>query len=143
MLTRPSVPRDDAGFTLIEVLVAMVILAVGLLGLEALGIGASRAVNRAERTSAFAFVASDTLERTLGRIRRGDPVSDGTTTTVIRPGDSQRLIEDTLRITIATTQVSTSPARNLRTVSVTVVPDPSSSVLARRDSLRVVGYVYR
>lgn len=123
----------------------MLILAVGLLGLEALGIGAARSVNRAERTSSFSFIASDTLERTLDRIRRLAPVSDGTTSTVIRPGDAERRIEDTLRITISTVPITgtTVPARRLRTVSVTIVPDPRSKVLTRNDSLNLVGYVYQ
>lgn len=144
--TSPPLPRDAAGFTLIEVLIAMVVLAVGLLGLEALGIGASRAVNRAERTSSYAFVASDTLERTLSRIRRGDVVADGTTRGVVRPSDTERRYQDSLRITVSTTPIpatTTTPARVLRTVSVTIVPDPSSKLLTRRDSLRLLGNVFR
>lgn len=59
------------GFTLIEVLVAMVILALGLLGLEALGIGAARSIALAERQSDYATIASDSLESALFQLRQG------------------------------------------------------------------------
>jgi prepilin-type N-terminal cleavage/methylation domain-containing protein len=58
------------GFTLIEVVVAMVILALGLLGLEALGIGAARSIARADRQSGYATLASDSLESALHQLRR-------------------------------------------------------------------------
>lgn len=57
------------GFTLIEVLIAMVILSVGLLGLEALGIGAARANAVAERQSRHAVIAADSLESALHQLR--------------------------------------------------------------------------
>lgn len=61
----------EEGFTLIEVLVAMVILAVGLLGLEALGIGAARAIALADRQSGYATLASDSLESAMHQLRQG------------------------------------------------------------------------
>ncbi len=61
----------DEGFTLIEVLVAMVILAIGLLGLEALGIGAVRSIALADRQSGYATIASDSLESALFQLRQG------------------------------------------------------------------------
>ncbi|MEX2572145.1 MAG: prepilin-type N-terminal cleavage/methylation domain-containing protein [Gemmatimonadota bacterium] len=65
--------RDDTGgFTLVEVLVAMLVLAVGLLGLEALGIGAARSIATAERQSSYTTVASDSLESAMHRLRSGD-----------------------------------------------------------------------
>lgn len=132
-MTTERRPRlDEQGFTLIEVLCAMLILAIGLLGLEALGIGATRAVNSAGRQSMFAAVASDTLERTLSRIRRGDAVTDGTSWFTTGMGDSVRVV------------VGTSSVNRLRTVAVTVLPSSKSSrILTRADSLRVVGYVLR
>lgn len=69
MSSPPLPPRDAGGFTLIEVLVALVILAVGLLALEAMSIGAAKMNARAERRSTYVAVATDTLERTLSRIR--------------------------------------------------------------------------
>lgn len=61
---------DQAGFTLIEVLVAMLILAVGLLGLEALGIGAARTITRAEEQSEFTMVATRIMENRILEVRR-------------------------------------------------------------------------
>lgn len=68
---RGIAPRAEAGFTLIEVLVAMVILAVGLLGLEALGIGVARSVSLADRQSVYAVTAGDSLEAALRLLRSG------------------------------------------------------------------------
>jgi len=53
------------GFTLVEVLFAMVILAVGLLGLEALGVSAVRSLGLAQRNSRASVVASQHVEDAL------------------------------------------------------------------------------
>lgn len=58
------------GFTLVEVLVAMVILVVGLMGLQALGIGAARSIALAERQSRYATIAGDSLESAMDQLRR-------------------------------------------------------------------------
>lgn len=71
MRTEQAARSPEAGFTLIEVLAAMIILAVGLLGLEALGIGAARMITVADRQSDFATLASDSLESGLHQLRRG------------------------------------------------------------------------
>jgi len=62
--------NTEGGFTLIEVVVAMVILALGLLGLEALGIGAARSIALADRQSGYATIASDSLESALHQLRQ-------------------------------------------------------------------------
>src|SRR5262245_40850027 len=49
----------------------MVILALGMLGLEALGINAARSNALADRQSGFATIASDSLESALHQLRRG------------------------------------------------------------------------
>lgn len=69
-MTSDEIPPGTAGFTLIEVLVAMVILALGLLGLEALGIGAARSIALAERQSGFAVIAADSLESAMHQLRQ-------------------------------------------------------------------------
>jgi prepilin-type N-terminal cleavage/methylation domain-containing protein len=123
----------EDGFTLIEVLIAMVILSVGLLGLEALGVGASRMVSRAERQGALVAVASDTLERTLSRFR-----TDASAAAL--PNVDQAFLtsrNDTIRVSV------TGAGTRLRTVSVTAIPSPSSVVLRRADSLRVTGNVFQ
>lgn len=62
--------RSDAGFTLIEVLVAMLVLAVGLLGVQALGIGAVRSVVRADAQTELAAIATATTEVEQQAIRQ-------------------------------------------------------------------------
>lgn len=69
---RPG-PASEAGFTLIEVLMAMLILAVGLLGLEALGIGAARSVTRADRQDETTLAAARVMEERIQEIRRTAP----------------------------------------------------------------------
>lgn len=68
------------GFTLIEVLVAMVILAVGLLALESMGIGAARMVARADRQSEYTAMATAELEAALNQFRETGTVSPSTRT---------------------------------------------------------------
>ncbi len=60
---------SEQGFTLIEVLIALVILAIGILGLEALGIYAVRAVAQADRNSRSAATAALYVEDALQQIR--------------------------------------------------------------------------
>lgn len=59
------------GFTLVEVLVSMVIVAVGLLGLQALGVVAARGLAVAEWRGAHATLAGDSLASALHQLRRG------------------------------------------------------------------------
>ena len=70
-MTTESQPTrtSEAGFTLIEVLIAMVILAVGLLALEALGIGAARSLAQAETKNDMVAAATAAIERTHKEIR--------------------------------------------------------------------------
>jgi prepilin-type N-terminal cleavage/methylation domain-containing protein len=71
-------PSGRKGFTLIEVLVAMVILAVGLLALEAMGIGAARMVARADRQSEYTVMATAELEAALNTFRETGAVASDT-----------------------------------------------------------------
>jgi type IV pilus modification protein PilV len=61
--------KTPNGFTLIEVLVAMMILAVGLLGLEALAIGAARSVASAQHRTMLASAATKEIEDRVQAIR--------------------------------------------------------------------------
>jgi prepilin-type N-terminal cleavage/methylation domain-containing protein len=69
----------EAGFTLIEVLVAMVILSVGLLGVEALGIGAARSVVKAEDQTRLATAATRAMEGKQREVRGGGTITTGET----------------------------------------------------------------
>lgn len=59
------------GFTLIEVMIAMIILAIGLLALEGLGLQAVRSITQADRASGYAALARDSLESALHTARAG------------------------------------------------------------------------
>lgn len=59
----------EAGFTLIEVLAAMLVLAIGMMGLQALGIGAARSVSRADHQTELAAIATATIEARQQAIR--------------------------------------------------------------------------
>ncbi len=58
-----SYKRHQAGATLIEVMVSMVIIMLGILGLLALKIASSRAAADSDRRSTAAMYAQDILER--------------------------------------------------------------------------------
>lgn len=68
--------RKRAGFTLVEVLVALVVLALGFLGLEALALGIGRALSVAERQTEMAATASAYLEDALTQLRQGRRPAD-------------------------------------------------------------------
>lgn len=75
MITRSAVAGrkgtlGEEGFTLIEVLAAMVILAIGLLALEALGIGAARSLALAETGNELVAAGTTAMENTQQRVRR-------------------------------------------------------------------------
>lgn len=77
MMTRGD--PGEAGFTLIEVLAAMVVLAVGLLTVQALGIVAARTITRAERQSELTAAMVSAVERRDAAARAGSPPSAGAT----------------------------------------------------------------
>ncbi|AUZ44711.1 type IV pilus modification protein PilV [Pseudomonas orientalis] len=58
-----AVHRPQAGMTLIEVLVAVLVLAIGLLGAAALQLNAPKYTDNARMTSQASFIAYDMLDR--------------------------------------------------------------------------------
>ncbi len=113
---------SNGGFTLVEVLVAMVILAIGLMGLQALGIGAARALALADRRSGYATLASDSLASALLQLRRGEVPSQFC---VSGPRDGERVGRT----------VDFSDA-SLASVSVTVEADSDSASGAESFTIR-------
>jgi prepilin-type N-terminal cleavage/methylation domain-containing protein len=112
----PQAPRTDrGGFTLIEVLVAMVVLAVGLLALESMAIGASRSIATANRMTEYTLIASQQLETVQERLRNGN-----------NPGSTDERLANGTRVQTVVAQ-NVVPTGSLWTVTVTVTP-PSVGV---------------
>jgi type IV pilus modification protein PilV len=118
--------RSQDGYTLVEVVVALVILSVGLLGLEALGIGASRMVNRAQRQSEYTEAAANLIENAMATIRNNQTPADATTT---HQG-----------ATLALTTVRT--GQTFR-VSVKITPPTTTKLFSASDTTRITSYVFR
>lgn len=117
MRNRLRVPRGGReGFTLIEVLIAMVILAVGLLGLQAMSIGAARMVAKADRHSEFTTMATSELETALNQFRQ-----TGTVTTSTRPVGKATITRTPSAITTATVDAIT-----VASVAVQVTVSPAT-----------------
>jgi prepilin-type N-terminal cleavage/methylation domain-containing protein len=118
-------PRGRAGFTLIEVLIAMVILSVGLLALEGLAIGASRRVATANRLTEFTLIATHELETTLEGLRKSPVVNPGDDAWDLPNGtEVARVVEGTVQGegTMYDVQVTVTPPTStldLRPVTVT------------------------
>lgn len=139
--------RPDAGFTLIEVLIAMVILAIGLLAVEALGIGAARSVQRARVQSAYSALASDELEQAMVTIGQAPTGTIAARTYSVASGSGATSGARVTRTATSTDVSGTSPARggNLKlwTVTVSVLPPSGSTVIRTSDSVHVVSNVIR
>ena len=113
--TDPVRRTGREGFTLVEVLVAMIILAIGLLALEAMGIGAARAVARADLQSEYTALATDRLEQALVLIRQEQAVGD----------DVDEVNGATITTTVDEEVVGGSTSF---TVTVTVIPPTGTAV---------------
>ncbi|MFL5385841.1 MAG: type IV pilus modification protein PilV [Longimicrobiaceae bacterium] len=140
MATEPS-PRADAGFSLIEVLIAMIILSVGLLALEALGIGAARTVRRASVQSDYAATAQDLMERTLVRISLDGDATIADTSYTGASGERVFRTASSAAITGTTRGGVAGTTLKNWTVTVRVLPPTNLGVLDASDSVRVVSNV--
>ena len=136
-MTRPTDPgRGSAGFTLIEVLIAMVILSVGLLALEGLAVGAARTTASSARRSRYAEVATDNMERTLSSLREGQGAASSSFTLNDNSGAGAATVSIT--VTDGGTLAAPSPANRRWDVQVRVIP-VSTQRLA--DSVNLVASV--
>lgn len=124
----PSPRTDRAGFTLIEVLIAMVVLAVGLLALESLAIGASRRIASANRMTEYTLIASQQLETVQERARAGG-----------NPGSSDVRLANGTRVQTVVQQNTQSGT--LWTITVTVTPPSPGTGSATLTPTTVTGLV--
>jgi len=129
----------EAGFTLLEVLIAMVILSVGLLALEGLTVSSAKVTASASRRSRYVEVATDTLERTMSRLAEGQAVASPTSFYITNNAGANTA-QVTVSYTNAGTLSSPSPANTRYDVSVRVIP----TVTARMsDSVNLTASVIR
>jgi type IV pilus modification protein PilV len=131
--------RADAGFSLIEVLIAMIILAVGLLALESLGIGAARTVRRAQVQSTYTATAASLMEATLARIEQA-PAAAIADTSYTGPS-GERVSRTAVNTPFEASAGGT--VFNSWTVTVRVLPPTNLGVLAASDSVRLTSNVVR
>jgi type IV pilus assembly protein PilV len=109
--------NNNNGFTLMEVLAAMVILSVGLLGMAALITGIINSNKLSNRISTATVLAQDKMED-IERIGYSNAASE------IKASMSSPYDNYERKITV----VDSSPAANMKTVTVTVYWESSKSV---------------
>ena len=125
----PSPRTDRAGFTLVEVLIAMVVRAVGLLALESMAIGASRRIASANRMTEYTLIASQQLETTQQRARLN-----------LNPQSGDQVLANG---TLVSTQVVSNAqgGTTLWTITVTVTPPTTGVGSAALTPTTVTGIV--
>jgi prepilin-type N-terminal cleavage/methylation domain-containing protein len=104
------------GFTLIEVLAAMIILAVGLLALESMAIGAARRIAAANRHTEFTQAAGQEIERVLDAVRQAPAAPDPI------PLRSQGTLDNGARFETIVDRQVLNASSSLYTVAVTITP---------------------
>jgi type IV pilus assembly protein PilV len=109
--------ENNKGFTLIEVLVAMVILSIGLLGTAALITGIINSNKLSNRITTATVLAQDKMEEIKGAGYAGAVTE--TRTFLPSPDDNYER---------EVTVVDGSPDANMRTVTITVYWESSKSV---------------
>jgi prepilin-type N-terminal cleavage/methylation domain-containing protein len=126
-----AAPTGRGGFTLIEVLIAMVVLAVGLLALESMAIGASRSIATANRMTEYTLIASQQLETTQERARSN-----------LNPASTDvRLANNTRVQTVVARNVQA--AGTMWTITVTVTPPSVGVGNAALTPTTVIGRVFQ
>lgn len=72
---------------MLEVLFALVLLGIGIMGLQALGIASARTLGQAEIRSEYAMAATQELEKGLFSARQGNCVTPSPNTVTLQNGD--------------------------------------------------------
>jgi len=124
---RPRLARVDrsAGFTLIEALVALIVLSVGLLGVAGLQLAGLKYTSSAASRTQASYLANDIMDRMRANVnsaRQGDYNVNFngviTGTTVAATDVTAWLAEITLVLPGGQGQIVVDPATNLASVSV-------------------------
>ena len=139
----PRAARADAGFTLLEVLMAVTILAIGLLALEAMGIGAARSVRRGEVQTGYTATAQDLMEKTLTRITLAPTAAIADTSYTGTGGERVWRTASAAGLAGTTRNGVAGTTLNLWTVNVRVLPPTSLGVLQASDSVNITSNVIR
>ena len=129
MQTQNHNGQSDKGFTIIEVLIAIVILSVGLLGMASLTIGIIKGNKVSNDLTMAATCAQDKLEDFQRLGYSGIPA---TTTTDTEDYNSITWYENYKRETLTTVD---SPATNMKTITVTVYWDSDAHFVALKTIL--------
>ncbi len=116
----PHHTRKNGGFTLLEVLVAMVILAVGLLGMASLSVGIIKGNELSKEVSSATTCAREKMEDVERLDYANTPATSGTVTEAY---NSITEYPDYKRETV--TSVDT-PVTDMKTITVTVYWDSDS-----------------
>jgi len=116
----PHQTSINAGFTLLEVLVAMVILAVGLLGMASLSVGIIKANELSKEVSSATTCAREKMEDVERLGYAGMPETSGTVT------EAYNSITAYLDCKREITTTVNAPATDMKTVTVTVYWDSDS-----------------
>ena len=121
--------KGGPGFTLMEVLIAIVLLSVGLLGMASLTTGIINA-NRLSNAQTAATALSQDKMADMGRL--GYSGTSATTATVVENYNSITDYEPYKRVTTTTID---SPAPDMKTITVTVYWDTDSRSVEQRTIL--------
>ncbi len=115
-----SYEANDCGFTLMEVLITIVLLTVGLLGMAALTTGIINGNTHSRRLTTATTLAQDKIED-VRRLGSSSMPSVDTTTT-----EDYNTITDYPLFKRTTTTAVSSPASNMKTITITVSWDSDS-----------------
>lgn len=135
MFTDHSRGRAPGGFTLIEVLISLVLLGVGFLAVEALGITAARSIAMANRNSEYAVGTSHYMEVALDSIRLGATGSGAF------PTCGTLTVDATLPTHTVQRTVAFDPPSQSVSVTVTAVPNSSASLQPAPFAITNVVYI--